>query len=516
MTLGSIDLVKRGKADGILTPKQIEAVNSILDIYNKVKDNRKQFEENTYGLTDEYEFAAQMADPRQRKALDLDIWDRIKNAAKELANKGDRSLWQTFKDAIKRLFEISDKDKMDEALNTIMGDFNETLDDIALNDIEQDGFAYKLDNEEDRKLFDSLNNKRNTRKEYNDTVTELARRMAEGDRSISERTTGGLEETEKSVSSRREDWRGASMGRSYAGFNIRPKSIAHCAADIIANDVSRRGRTQRLSSTRTGLELGQKGSMENSTDNTISKIPSWGIADERLASVGEREVSDRIENWAKQNNAWLDWRNLRGRFDRNERLGTGDEAESDVFLSKDGKSVLKIVRNPHAIYDTLQGKLDSIALHNELFPTETMNVIGFTKVNEDGFSTTSVLLEQPFVEGKTLGDSFGTNEERIKFRDNFMKSLGFTKEKWAATSGFFKGVPDDIWRNGDYAVEDVNAGNIIIDKSGKGHVIDCVVGKYKDAIKGKIVYDSTEEKKQTQAENKAIVERLRREIKIRS
>lgn len=144
MTLGSIDLVKRGKADGILTPKQIEAVNSILDIYNKVKDNRKQFEENTYGLTDEYEFAAQMADPRQRKALDLDIWDRIKNAAKELASKGDRSLWQTFKDAIKRLFEISDKDKMDEALNTIMGDFNETLDDIALNDIEENGFAYKV------------------------------------------------------------------------------------------------------------------------------------------------------------------------------------------------------------------------------------------------------------------------------------------------------------------------------------------------------------------------------------
>ena len=513
MTLGSIDLVKRGKADGILTPKQIEAVNSILDIYNKVKDNRKQFEENTYGLTDEYEFAAQMADPRQRKALDLDIWDRIKNAAKELANKGDRSLWQTFKDAIKRLFEISDKDKMDEALNTIMGDFNETLDDIALNDIEENGFAYKLDNEEDRKLFDSLNNKHNTRKEYNDTVTELARRMAEGDRSISERTTGGMEETEKSVSSRREDWRGASMGRSYAGFNIRPKSIAHCAADIIANDVSRRGRTQRLSSTRTGLELGQKGSVENSTDNTISKIPSWGITDERLASVGEREVSDRIENWAKQNNAWLDWRNLRGRFDRNERLGTGDEAESDVFLSKDGKSVLKIVRNPHTIYDTLQGKLDSIALHNELFPTETMNVIGFIKVNEDGFSTTSVLLEQPFVEGKTLLDSFGTYEERIKFRDNFMKSLGFTKEKWAATSGILEGIPDDIWRKGDYAVEDVNAGNIIIDKSGKGHVIDCVVGKYKDAIKGKIVYDITEEKKQTQAENKAIVERLRREIK---
>lgn len=513
MTLGSIDLVKRGKADGILTPKQIEAVNSILDIYNKVKDNRKQFEENTYGLTDEYEFAAQMADPRQRKALDLDIWDRIKNAAKELANKGDRSLWQTFKDAIKRLFEISDKDKMDEALNTIMGDFNETLDDIALNDIEENGFAYKLDNEEDRKLFDSLNNKRNTRKEYNDTVTELARRMAEGDRSISERTTGGMEETEKSISSGREDWRGASMGRSYAGFNIRPKSIAHCAADIIANDVSRRIGTQNLSSTRKGLELGQKGSLEDSATDTIREISSWELTDQRVASVGEREVSSRIENWAKQNNAWFDWRTLRGRFDRNERLGTGDEAESDVFLSKDGKSVLKIVRNPHAIYDTLQGKLDSIALHNELFPTDAMNVIGFTKVNEDGFPITSVLLEQPYIKGKTVYDSFSTFEEKIKFTDKFMKSLGFTKEKWAAKSGFFEGVPDDIWRKGDYAVEDVNAGNIIIDKNGKGHIIDCVVSKYEDAVRGKNVYDSTEEKKQIQAENKAIVERLRREIK---
>lgn len=508
ITLGSIDLVKRGKADGILTPKQIEAVNSILDIYNKVKDNRKQFEENTYGLTDEYEFAAQMADPRQRKALDLDIWDRIKNAAKELANKGDRSLWQTFKDAIKRLFEISDKDKMDKALNDIMDDFNETIDDISMNEIEQDGFAYKLDNEEDRKLFDSLNNKRNTRKEYNDTVTELARRMAEGDRSISERTTGGMEETEKSVSSRREDWRGASMGRSYAGFNIRPKSIAHCAADIIANDVSRRGRTQRLSSTRTGLELGQKGSMENSTENAL-RTASSNTLQEGVASVGEREVSGRIENWAKQNNAWFDWRTLRGRFDRNERLGTGDEAESDVFLSKDGKSVLKIVRNPHAIYDTLQGKLDSIALHNELFPTETMNVIGFTKVNEDGFSTTSVLLEQPFVEGETVWDSFGTNEERIKYRDDFMESLGFSKETWADSDGF----PEDIWRKGNYAVEDVNAGNVIIDKNGNGHIIDCVVRKYEDAVRGKNVYDSTEEKKQIQAENKAIVEHLRGEIK---
>ena len=370
----------------------------------------------------------------------------------------------------------------------------------------QTGFDSK-----DQELFDSLNDKRNTRKEYNDTVTELANRMAERGSIPTEGTAGRNGETEESVSSRRKDWRGASMGRSDVSFNIRPKSVAHCAADIITNDVIRRGRTQRLSSTRTGLELGQKGSLEDGSNVTTRKISSWGLTGQRVASVGEREVSSRIESWAKQNNAWFDWRNLRGRFDRNKRLGTGDEAESDVFLSKDGKTVLKIVRNPHAIYDTLQKKLDSIAFHNELFPTDAMNVIGFTKINEDGISTTSVLLEQPFAEGKTVYDSFATSEEKKKFIDNFMEGLGFSKEKWAATSGDFEGFPDDIWRKGDYAVSDVNAGNVIIDKNGKGHIIDCVVEKYEDAIKDKKIYDSTAEKKEIEAAKKEEVKRLKKE-----
>lgn len=138
---GAINLVKKGKAEGALTPKQIEAVNTILDIYNKVKDDTKRFRENTYGLQNEYELTAQMADPRQRKAMDLSIWDRVVNAAHELARKGDRSILQRLKGAVKKLFEVSDKDKMDKAINDIMDDFNETIDDISMNEIEKDGFA---------------------------------------------------------------------------------------------------------------------------------------------------------------------------------------------------------------------------------------------------------------------------------------------------------------------------------------------------------------------------------------
>ena len=153
-TVGSINLVKKGKAEGLLTPKQIEGVNEILEIYDKVKGDKERFKENTYGLTDAYELTAQMADLRQRKAMDLTIWDKVVNAAHEFARKGDRSILQRLKDAWKKLFEVSDKDKMDKAINDIMDDFNETIDDISMNEIEQDGFAYKVTDKDELDRLD--------------------------------------------------------------------------------------------------------------------------------------------------------------------------------------------------------------------------------------------------------------------------------------------------------------------------------------------------------------------------
>lgn len=140
-TVGSINLVKKGKAEGFLTPKQIDGVNEILEIYDKVKDDKERFKENTYGLTDAYELTAQMADLRQRKAMDLTIWDKVVNAAHEFARKGDRSILQRLKDAWKKLFEVSDKDKMDKAINDIMDDFKEKIDDISMNNIEETDFG---------------------------------------------------------------------------------------------------------------------------------------------------------------------------------------------------------------------------------------------------------------------------------------------------------------------------------------------------------------------------------------
>lgn len=153
-TMGAINLVKKGNAEGVLTPKQIEGVKTILEIYDRVKNDKERFKEEPYGLTDAYELTAQMADSRQRKAMDLSIWDRVMNAAHEFARRGDRSILQRVKDAIKKLFEVSDKDKMDKAISDIMDDFNETIDDISMNEIEQDGFAYKVTDKDELDRLD--------------------------------------------------------------------------------------------------------------------------------------------------------------------------------------------------------------------------------------------------------------------------------------------------------------------------------------------------------------------------
>lgn len=163
-TMGAIHLVKDGKAEGMLTPKQIEAVKTVIDIYNKAKaDGRIVWEEGKrrdYGAKDEYEFAAEMAGGKQRKILDLSLGERIMNAVNELRNRGDNSLWQAVKNAWHKLFEISDKSKMDKALNDIMDDFNEKIDDIAMNDIEENGYAYRVT---DKDELDRLNKEKTFR-----------------------------------------------------------------------------------------------------------------------------------------------------------------------------------------------------------------------------------------------------------------------------------------------------------------------------------------------------------------
>ena len=129
-TAGTLYLAEKGLGKEWLTEKQRKATDTIFEIYNKVSKDPKRFAESPYGLEDAYELTAQMADPFQRKAMDK--FETIVAALRKRGDSDSRNLWQRFKDAIKALFEISDKDKMDKAINYILDDFNQSIDDAAM------------------------------------------------------------------------------------------------------------------------------------------------------------------------------------------------------------------------------------------------------------------------------------------------------------------------------------------------------------------------------------------------
>lgn len=141
-TVGAINLVRKGKAEGVLTKEQIDAVNTIIDIYNKAVRNKEAFAEMQYGLQDPYEFTAQMVDPRQRRALSMSPLQRVIAAANELRAQGNNSLWERIKNALKTLFGMSDLKKMDKAINTLLDTFSETVHDISMNDVDRSGWGY--------------------------------------------------------------------------------------------------------------------------------------------------------------------------------------------------------------------------------------------------------------------------------------------------------------------------------------------------------------------------------------
>mgnify|MGYP002761492645 CR=1 FL=1 len=129
-TAGTLYLAEKGLGKEWLTEKQRKATDTIFEIYNKVSKDTKRFAESPYGLEDAYELTAQMADPLQRKAMDK--FETIVAALRKRGDSDSRNLWQRFKDAIKALFEISDKDKMDKAIDYILDDFNQGIDDAAM------------------------------------------------------------------------------------------------------------------------------------------------------------------------------------------------------------------------------------------------------------------------------------------------------------------------------------------------------------------------------------------------
>ena len=310
----------------------------------------------------------------------------------------------------------------------------------------------KLNGEDSEKLFASLQNKKG--KEYYDTVTEIARRVVErrnGKTTVLEEPNG------KSESDTNEGF--------YGGF----KSVAHCAASIITHDVERSVYADVANRESKGRDPESAGeSLYADIDKNVLSQRLGAENKEGLVNRVNREIFSRLKDWAEQNHAWLDRRNFGKKYPTSNKIGEGEEAE--VYLSKDGKSVLKIIHNDTYL-NPVGSKLDELAYENIALGDNERKVIGFMKDPYAFNDNMLILVEQPYVEGKTVDEIYGGDTpEALAFIDKVMKDKGFEVKETPFSEDLDWLVK--TYYNRDFTIRDVNTGNVIVDKDGKPHVID--------------------------------------------
>lgn len=189
-------------------------------------------------------------------------------------------------------------------------------------------------------------------------------------------------------------------------------------------------------------------------------IGAGGDAREGKTGPASWEIDERqeqlIEQWAKASRLWVDdsENKLTSLFGKMIAKG----AESKVYY-KPGD--ISVVKERTSIYSTTQKALDSIVLHNYLFPETAMKVIGFSR-DSDGLLRT--ILTQPYIRCKRLA----TKEE--------IDALLFGKGFWDNGDGNGTNYTSD-----DIALEDMHPANVFIDEITDLPIcIDCIV-KFKQS-----------------------------------
>lgn len=268
------------------------------------------------------------------------------------------------------------------------------------------------------KLFLSLQQKSNNKKEYNETVTELANRVKQG----TARIAGEVEE--------------GSRGGSSPNYGGLPAIVGK-----ILNGAYKQGR-------------GQSGEMVG------------GASDRKGKEILSPDfVYAKIEDWAKENKCYFTEEDIAKDSLDGDVWKNG--AEAYVYRSKDGKSAIKVMAFDSYYKNPIDYYLDRNRYFNEVFPDSAIEVMGYGR-DKNGDPT--IFYKQPLIEGETVIERFNGDELKAnEYVDNMLANMGYDKK-----------VPHDEWgcmsdSNGKYNIFDVNYSNVIIGKDGKPHVIDAEV-----------------------------------------
>ena len=184
-----------------------------------------------------------------------------------------------------------------------------------------------------------------------------------------------------------------------------------------------------------------------------------GAATQAGQSGGKKQsLLGALVQRAKENSSWID--------DAQTLTGTHitSGGENDVFLSKDGKNVIKINDFSYLPEDSenFNDFINRVQTHNELFPDVSLTIIGYT-LNSEG--KVSVVLKQPFVEA--------VREATDAEIDAFLEDMGF----YTDITG--------NWTDGNVVIADAKPNNVLVDKNGVLSFIDVI--PYDERKEGKMM-----------------------------
>ena len=223
--------------------------------------------------------------------------------------------------------------------------------------------------------------------------------------------------------------------------------------------------------------VGQKmrgGERTGSIDALFSRISESAVGKDGKAlprAERERAIEEKkkelLKKWVIATGNWHT--DIADFTDQREPIGSG--TDSDVYLGKDGKSVIKVSKGkPYG--KRFRPDVDNVALFNSVFRNSAYTIVGYGEV--DGKFVR--FLKQPIVDFTSSTPL--TEGERVAY----MEKLGFKPINKENTA----------FSNGEIIASDLQKSNIVKDKQGNVRVIDADMKLHTKDFGGKFSYPDAE------------------------
>lgn len=503
-----------------LNEVQRKAVEDIMNVYQTI--NTEQFRNQlelsargdaniTYGLTNEHEMMAELANPKFRKVLKITkLWRQLINGIKMLLGI---KLPQA-----KEAEEVTADQVLSDALDTLMDNFDPELYARFTGSPQAKDFNYSVAEEsregarmsagekaktESREVYDVL------RGMLEDAGIEVVE-DAEVGQQVLDLATGGIRteaahrRSEKAEERNRQnrtideavsfvtgkpvaEVKRARMEKEQQRRNLAREiydKVLKCQFDEVtlqqinnyladvtpANPHGRRISERVPQKMERGLHAGERTGAIDALFSRIceSSVPANGRTGAEARRRIEAKKEECLEAWARATGHWHE--GISDFVTETEPIGKG--SDSDVYISDDGRHVVKASRGKFEERRKHPSDIDQVNLFNYVFPNSAYRILGYGRV--DGQFVR--YLEQPFVDFRSAVPL--SVDERVEF----MHSLGY--EPFNAEKTAFS--------NGEIVVTDLQKSNIVRDETGAIRVIDADVKLHTRDLGGKYEYSPVE------------------------